>query len=233
MLRLPKIITSRASSLVENLLNLVKYDPNYTYSNEEQGNDVAEYQDYYDDYYDYNVCNNDDSSWKVRRGSVKVIFSIVKSRMEIDKGMTSRILEELTICLQEHDENTKIEIINCISVYLRSFIIVDENVNLTKKVSYVNLITSIIDNLILKVEKELGGVVNTGIKLALIKMLTSISDIDQFKLISCIQVLNKCLNSFYKESNDSALLITGLFSKIVSATYCSLDIHDIISIIYE
>jgi len=54
------------------------------------------------------------------------LSAIIKSRIEIEKHLTNLILEKLVLCLREHEETTKEDIISCLSLYLRS-LTVDES----------------------------------------------------------------------------------------------------------
>lgn len=217
----PKYLLSNIEKIIEILISLIKYDPNYNYNNESQSNQVIENQDYdeYYDYYDYNVYSNDDSSWKVRKSSVKVVLSLIKSRIEINKVQTIQLLENLSECIREHDENTKLEIINCISAYLKSFIIEEDNL-LVKKISYLNLISSIIDFLIEKISLDIassGSQLN--IKIGYIKILISIGLVDASKAILFINSNSNSLLSLFKESNEAGLIVIQFFNKTLQTTY--------------
>lgn len=108
--------------VVETVLSLMEYDPNYSYDNVEM--DTGDNYDYGDDYYTYEAdVFADDSSWKVRRAAVRVIHSFVKSRSELPKSITEIIIKKLVFNLREHDENTKLDVINCLSVFLRNLTI--------------------------------------------------------------------------------------------------------------
>jgi len=60
------------------------YDPNYNYDNEEpmdvDGFGSDEENEWGDD---VEMNNDDDSSWKVRRASLKVILAVIHSRPEL------------------------------------------------------------------------------------------------------------------------------------------------------
>ena len=112
-------ICSPKQKLIQISLNLMTFDPNYTYGTDNQGGDGGEYG--YDDY-DYYV-NDDDSSWKVRRSAVKILVTFIKARINLSKPVMSEIIHSLTKRLDEHSENVKVEIIACLGLYLKNFIV--------------------------------------------------------------------------------------------------------------
>lgn len=69
-------------------MDLLEYDPNYTYGSDEQMHDEEEAEDWGSDFADEEqeaMNDDDDSSWKVRRSAVKIIEAIIKTRPEFIK----------------------------------------------------------------------------------------------------------------------------------------------------
>ena len=104
--------------LIYMALTLSTFDPNYTYGSSSQ----AEGGDYGYDDYDYYV-NDDDSSWKVRRSAVKILVTLIKARITLSKSQMSEIIHCLTKRLDEHSENVQVEIILCLGLYLKNFVV--------------------------------------------------------------------------------------------------------------
>lgn len=118
---LPKQFESEVDKLMEVSLSLVAFDPNYDYNNQNQGEGYGGYDDY--DYY----VNDDDSSWKVRRSAVKVLVTFIKARLNLSKTTMSEIIHHLTKRLIEHSENVKVEIIICLGLYLKNFVVEEQS----------------------------------------------------------------------------------------------------------
>lgn len=136
ILKLSKEVKVNIKSIVPRLLDLIFYDPNYSYDNEEKSDsnkmevdgDYNNYDyDYEYGYDDYNNADNEDTSWRVRRAAVRAIQGIIKSRLTLDKNLSNSLLEELVVALRERDENTKLDIINCLNAIMQSLIIVDDD----------------------------------------------------------------------------------------------------------
>lgn len=69
-------------------MDLLEYDPNYTYGDDEKMADDAELEDWGSDFAieEQEAMNDDDdSSWKVRRSALKIIEAVVKTRPEFTK----------------------------------------------------------------------------------------------------------------------------------------------------
>ena len=122
------ILKSYDEKIVTLSLELIEFDPNYTYSEgvEEENQNYA--ADWGDDYVGGMVLG-DDSSWKVRRGAVKVIISFAKSRMELGRLVIDNIITALVKCLREHDENVKLDICLCLNTFLRNLIVEEQEEN--------------------------------------------------------------------------------------------------------
>ena len=69
-------------------MDLLEYDPNYTYGDDENMADAAEVEDWGSDFdvEEQEAMNDDDdSSWKVRRSALKIIEAVIKTRPEFTK----------------------------------------------------------------------------------------------------------------------------------------------------
>ena len=122
----------KIQEIIKLSIEFSQYDPNFSYDNEQD-----DYSNQYNDDYEMDAFA-DDSSWKIRRASIRILSAIVKSRMEIEKNEINYIIENLVISLREHEENTKEDIINCLCGYLRNLTIneLDEDNNIDTDENY-------------------------------------------------------------------------------------------------
>lgn len=56
--------------------------------------------------------DDDDSSWKVRRGSIKIIQAIVKTRPEFIKSVVTQHQERLVDRFKERNDDVKVDLID-------------------------------------------------------------------------------------------------------------------------
>lgn len=227
VLKLTYIMKPRAEEVINCLLKLIDYDPNYDYNQEE-----AAYNEEYDYDYDYNAYTNDDSSWKVRRSTVKTIQSFVKSRMDIDKSLTTHVISKLVDCIKEREENTKLEIVGCISSFLRTFT-VENDLGFSKKVSYVKSIDEVLQSLLEKLSSELNNNSKSNVNSAILQAFTSLALVDSILVVQSLPSLNKNLLKLFKESNDYALSILHLIGKALKNIQYGSDILGEIPTILE
>jgi cullin-associated NEDD8-dissociated protein 1 len=127
ILKNTQILKSYDEKIVTLALELMEYDPNYTYS--EGAEETYDYNADWGDDYASGMVLGDDSSWKVRRGAVKVILSFAKSRMELNRLQIDNIITTLVKGLREHEENVKIDICLCLNTFLRNLIVEDKEEN--------------------------------------------------------------------------------------------------------
>jgi hypothetical protein len=184
--------------------DLVTYDPNYTYSEnegmEEEANTGEEWQEY------NNEFAADDSSWKVRRGAVKVILALAKSRMELKREYVASIIHSLVECLRERDEKVKLEVVLCLNTYLRNFIVeeADEGLissELTRKSSMAGpIIHDVIDPLMEKIRKDLKSK-NEQIRTSILQMLSTLGLVASNEVVKRLEFISKEIDSSLKENN--------------------------------
>ena len=103
------------------------FDPNFTY-NESGDTDMEDEEagaGWGSDFEDDNVGNedDDDTSWKVRRASVKLIESIINSRPDLLRRVYQRFARLLVSRFKERDENVKCNILEAFRTLLKSAIL--------------------------------------------------------------------------------------------------------------
>ncbi|MCQ2815899.1 MAG: hypothetical protein MJ252_01410 [archaeon] len=161
-------LTKVADNLIEfipdiasNSVQLMEYDPNYSYDTQMEGADEGDFEGYDD--YDYEqVAAMDDSSWKARKGAVNVLQALVKSGISIDRSLKETIIKKLVSCLKEHDESTKFDIISTLGTYLSSMVIMNEE----DKGSAVKIkrMSSMVNDVMPQIIKDIMTTVDSNLK---------------------------------------------------------------------
>jgi len=80
------------------------YDPNYSYEHKQEDVDMDGWGDEWDADMDIGAQDDDDSSWKVRRGAIKVLLAIIHSRPEKLRDLYENLSTELVDRFKERDE---------------------------------------------------------------------------------------------------------------------------------
>ena len=77
--RCPKEIGKHTKEILEISMNLIAYDPNYTYDDDDGMGAEEEEMGWDDDemYMDQEPDDDDDTSWKVRRAAVRNIEALI------------------------------------------------------------------------------------------------------------------------------------------------------------
>ena len=226
IIKLTNQIKGEIETIIKLALELMEYDPNYAYSDVTEDYNAYDYEGY--EGYDAFIIG-DDSSWKVRRAAVRVIHSMVKSRMEIKpRYLIEVVVEKLVFCLREHEENTKLDIISTLSSFLRNLVIdqnkdisstADHSLSVVRTNSMSSIVPKVIHNLVDVMIKEFKGN-NQNVKGALLQMLASLALVDAADLIvelgNLKNYLEPCLND-----NINALTFFEFLSRLLkSLTNC-------------
>jgi cullin-associated NEDD8-dissociated protein 1 len=86
--RCPKEISPKIDEILSVSEDFMTYDPNYAYDfGDEAMEDDAFDNDEWASDEDEDIGADDDTSWKVRRGSIKVILAIIHSRPEMLRAL--------------------------------------------------------------------------------------------------------------------------------------------------
>lgn len=80
--RCPKEITGHVDHLRRIAEDFMVYDPNYSYDHAQEDVKMEDGWDEWDDDMDLGGQDDDDTSWKVRRGAIKILLAIIHSRPE-------------------------------------------------------------------------------------------------------------------------------------------------------
>jgi cullin-associated NEDD8-dissociated protein 1 len=236
ILKLTNQMKPYSEKIANAVLELMEFDPNHIYSDsgdQTGGNNYDEYgYNEYEGYEDYGaLVYADDSSWKVRRAAVRVIQSFIKSRLEIKRSTLEVIIQALVFNLREHEENTKLDIISCLSAFLRSLIIDDQEseqihhdeLTFAKQTSFApQIIPHIAKPLIEKVINDLKGN-NQKFKLAVLQLLASMSLVGANEILEQFDALKPNLETCLKD-NVSALTFFVFMSRLLKTSKHSSDV---------
>lgn len=141
ILRCPTQIQKHLSEIIHSALAYMRYDPNYSYGDENEDNEMDEdEEDDYDmdededDYDDEDFSDDDDDSWKVRRSAIKTLAAVVNAfKHDITKLWTDEFgwkknTEKVSVAsalvkrFKEREENCRVDIIECFTCLLSNTI---------------------------------------------------------------------------------------------------------------
>ena len=213
-------IKKEIPKVIDNLNNLLSYDPNYSYENvDDEPVDIEGYEGYEDYAMDANL---DDSSWVVRRASCRALLTILNSGYNMQKGEEEKIIKKLIECLREHEENTKVEIIQCLMAYLDSLIIVQEDQG--NKLVLMRKKSTIVADFIPQVSKQLIDMILNDLKRKdkviltnVLKLLPCIAAVAPEEIIHNFNSLKESLDETCFTSNENTLILLQFLKKLFQA----------------
>jgi cullin-associated NEDD8-dissociated protein 1 len=146
ILRRPVEIQPHLPQIVHSALAYTRFDPNYSYGDEEAGASDDEYgmddEDEGDEYSDEedDYSDDDDDSWKVRRSAIRTLAAVVNASeknlsslwniqyaLRKNKSWQATVAEALVNRFKERDENCRIDIIECFNSLLKCTVKVAAN----------------------------------------------------------------------------------------------------------
>jgi cullin-associated NEDD8-dissociated protein 1 len=134
ILRCPNEIAPHVPAILQLSIHYMKYDPNYCYDendeeNEEDEENDEDEEDEEEDEDGYGGSDDDDSSWKIRKSTIKVIQAIAMSRVEIiqNKELFLHISNELLGRFKEREESVRIEIVHCLTSLFNTAYLASKN----------------------------------------------------------------------------------------------------------
>ncbi|ORZ29442.1 armadillo-type protein [Catenaria anguillulae PL171] len=129
--RVPRVLVGKA-------LELVQYDPNYAYDEDEEGDrvhtpaegegedeDMADASDEDgagdddDDDYGQGYSDDDDMTWKVRRAAARLLSTIIATRPDLAHVLVSQVGPVLTRRFEEREEGVRNEVLQTYAALLR------------------------------------------------------------------------------------------------------------------
>jgi cullin-associated NEDD8-dissociated protein 1 len=121
ILRCPTEVTPFVTQIVEVAITLLKYDPNYAGGGEsdEEMVDGDDFEDDDDLVDEQGYSEDDDISWKVRRGSAKLLATIISTRSELLLSLITSISPALVLRFSEREESVRLEVMQTFMALLR------------------------------------------------------------------------------------------------------------------
>ena len=97
------------------------YDPNNSAAMENDNQMEIEETESYDDYgFESDQMGQEDSSWRVRRASIHMINTLIKSRNDLVSDLSKGVVQTLVSRLKEKDENVRHDIFSSLESYYRA-----------------------------------------------------------------------------------------------------------------
>ena len=121
VLRCPTEVTPFVTQVVEVSITLLKYDPNYA-GGSGSDDEMADEDDFDDDddlVDEQGYSEDDDISWKVRRGSAKLLATIISTRSELLLSLISSVSPALVMRFSEREESVRLEVMQTFMTVLR------------------------------------------------------------------------------------------------------------------
>ncbi|KAI9905503.1 hypothetical protein PsorP6_013666 [Peronosclerospora sorghi] len=113
-------ITPYVEDILKLTLQFISYDPNYNYVDSADEDEDMEDED--DQYSDENgdYSDDDDTSWKVRRASLRVLTAIITTRSELLEQLYIQCSQLLISRFKEREENVRIDVFAVFAELLRA-----------------------------------------------------------------------------------------------------------------
>lgn len=106
-------------------MKLAEYDPNYIYADEdEQMQDDEKDEGWGSDFDEDNQDaeqDDDDTSWKVRRGAYRVIDAIIRTRQDIHVDLINQYAVRLAERFKERVDDVKCDLIDAFKALISTY----------------------------------------------------------------------------------------------------------------
>ena len=206
-------IKDQLTNIIENAIKLIKYDPGNT--NDVENVPIEGYGKYEDLDMDANL---DDSSWKVRRASARILETILGSGFNLQSEQKEKIINTLIECFKEQEENAKLEIIKCLNQYLDSLLLIKENQG---QLEFVKTQSSIMNDFIPKVSEQLISIIlkdlqgnSKVIKNSSLKLLPTLAKVSPEGVIRCFDKLKQGIEEACFDSNENTLTLMEFLKQL-------------------
>lgn len=122
-----KEVTPYLNAILQQLPQLICYDPNcvvnFDADNAMDVENEEEKGDFWDEEDDF---DSEDSSWRVRRGAIRLTETFIRLRPELLKDLTEHVIEKVVKCFKDKDTNIKLDVFSCLNAYLESVTVSDK-----------------------------------------------------------------------------------------------------------
>ncbi|KAG7401238.1 Cullin-associated NEDD8-dissociated protein 1 [Phytophthora boehmeriae] len=120
MIRCHNEITPHVESILKLVMKFISYDPNYNYvDSADEDEDMEEEEEEFSDE-DGDYSDDDDTSWKVRRASLRVLAAIITTRPELLEHLYIHCAQQLISRFKEREENVRIDVFGVFAELLRA-----------------------------------------------------------------------------------------------------------------
>ena len=198
-------IKEKIPNIIDNAIELLKYDPCNT-NTAENNMDIEGYENYEDVDVEANV---DDTAWKVRRAAARILEIILSSGFNLTKDPKEKIISALIESFKEQEENTKLQIINCLNKYLDSLVVKTVN---DGKLTFGKTHSSIVNTFIPKVAKQLIEVLlkdlegnSNVVKNNTLKILPTLAKVTPQGVVGNFNLLKGGIDKACFDSNENTL----------------------------
>ena len=219
--------------IINDSIELLMYDPGNTNNGE-----VVEIEGY-DDYEGYDFdANLDDSAWKVRRASSRILRMILASGFTFEPEKKEQIIMALIKSFGEQEENTKLEINLCLKQYLDSLVHAKQTSHKfeIKKVQSIivnEFMPKVTKELIEKILKDLKGNTPDNIISSTLKLLPSMAVVCSEHIIEHFDMLREGIDKTCFKSNENTMILMEFLSSLFLANDIEDDYKGIYSYIID
>jgi cullin-associated NEDD8-dissociated protein 1 len=106
-------------------MKLAEYDPNYIYADEDEQMQVDEKDEGWGSDFDEDnqdaEQDDDDTSWKVRRGAYRVIDAIIRTRQDIHVDLINQYAVRLAERFKERVDDVKCDLIDAFKALISTY----------------------------------------------------------------------------------------------------------------
>lgn len=187
------------------------YDPNYSYEHKQEDVDMEGWGDEWDAEMDVGAQDDDDSSWKVRRGAIKVLLAIIHSRPEKLRDLYENLSTELVDRFKERDEKIQALVLHTFGAMLRSSFIhagaqasLDEDLSLYKQRSSVEALQAKTESFVRAI-LEITSTKNQNIKVEIMNVIKEMSRSLSVNLVGYLADFLPFIKKAFEVDSSSAL----------------------------
>lgn len=219
ILRCPKeVITKYVTDILKASISFMKYDPNYSYDDDDAMDTDNNEEEEYEDAEAYEGSDDDDTSWKVRKAAVKVISAIIVSRPELLEYIYINYAEMLISRFKEREENVRLDVIACFCTLLQVTLTSTKTYNIPQSQASKNMCQRMV--LIDHLKKRVPYIIKSSIaqlqgksvltKSAVLAMLRSLMNLLQGGLDDSLKSLINSIESCVIKNNQQTLKLDAL-----------------------
>jgi cullin-associated NEDD8-dissociated protein 1 len=125
LLKCPREVEKHIPEILQKAIQFLQYDPNYSYGDDDDDEDMDGDDDDDDEYSgdDGDYSDDDDTSWKVRRSSIRVVSALIISQPKMLSKLYTACGMELIGRFKEREENVRVDIVTCFGELLKASVV--------------------------------------------------------------------------------------------------------------